>query len=169
MIPENSGKVRKYEQLPVAGRVSRVSSVSLWIWEEGSLQNSAKGKTSQEYSRFLEKTPQNPRGLLSTLPLGHLNVPGLVSTFLYVNETQFQARTHHITIENTEIMVIHDWDSTENRFYLNLLQFSDFLNAVAAHLSKAEDGANCVRNFFKCVRKCLYTLQIIKLLDCLLS
>lgn len=70
------------------------------------MQNSA--KNFRGYSRFLEKNYRIPEAWFLQLPSVHLNVSGFVPTFLYVDKTQFQARTQHMTIENTEIMVIND-------------------------------------------------------------
>lgn len=146
MIPENSGKARKKEQLPVAGRVSRVSSVSLWIWEESSLQNSAKAKTSQGLLKVSgeKKNLENHRGLLSIYSLVHLNVSGFVPTFLYVDKTISSKNIphdhwKHWDYGNSWLRLY--WEQSK---YMNHIQFPDFLSAVAAHVSKAEECANCL-------------------------
>lgn len=65
-------------------------------------------KRSNFSEATLEKNYRIPDACLLQLPSVHLNVSGFMPTFLYVDKTQFQARTHHVTVENTEIMVIHD-------------------------------------------------------------
>lgn len=137
-------KNRKQEQLPVAGRVSRVSRVSLWNWEEGSLQNSAKGKNFSGVTQgFWKKTLWNPRDLLSVTSF---------SSSQCIRFCAYIAVCGQNTISSKNIPHDH-WKHTGNSWlrlyweqseYMNHLYFSDFLNAAAAHVSKAEDGKNCL-------------------------
>lgn len=109
---------------------------SFWIWEGCSLQSSAKEKVfSGATQDFQNKIQQNPSSLLSkwNIPCVHLEFsskyPSFVPTFLWI---EHNSKREHPTTENTEIMVIHDNDSTKRINESVHIELSDFLNEAAA-------------------------------------
>lgn len=116
VIPEDHGNDWKQEWLPVAGKVSRLLSVLILNLGGGFLAKFWKRESFlRGYSKFLEQHPTESKEL--AFQVKHslcssgllLQISSFVPTFLYVDKTQFQARTHNTyTIENTEFMVIHD-------------------------------------------------------------